>query len=88
MISSYHTGTRRPQAVEFDEQLDFAADNQSVSVVEPDAIYQAVRRLSPPLRDKLVAVDVLELSCRQAARARHADRYGHESPLPNSYPSG
>jgi RNA polymerase sigma-70 factor (ECF subfamily) len=37
--------------------------------MEGAAVYEALQELTPPLREALVAVDVLGLSYREAARA-------------------
>jgi RNA polymerase sigma-70 factor, ECF subfamily len=71
-ISGYKERLRRPRTVEFDESSDFVIDpgaDPDVSVTEVQALYAVVYELSPPLRDTLVAVDVLGLSYRQAAQA-------------------
>jgi RNA polymerase sigma-70 factor (ECF subfamily) len=71
-ISGYAAQARRPRSVEFDEEMDWVLDpaaGPDVAVTELDAIYAAVRELSPPLRDTIIAVDVLGLSYKQAAGA-------------------
>ena len=71
-INAYKERQRRPKTVEFDESTDFVVDpgaDPGVSVAEVQALYAAVYELSPPLRDTLVAVDILGLSYKQAAQA-------------------
>jgi RNA polymerase sigma-70 factor (ECF subfamily) len=73
-INSYKERQRRPKTVEFDESVDFVVDpdaDPSVSVADVQTLYAAVHELSPPLRDTLIAVDVLGLSYKQAAQALH-----------------
>jgi RNA polymerase sigma-70 factor (ECF subfamily) len=70
-ISGYAAQVRRPLQVAFDEEIDWVVDpaaGPEVSIAL-DAIYAMVRELSPPLRDTIVAVDVLGLSYKQAATA-------------------
>jgi RNA polymerase sigma-70 factor (ECF subfamily) len=69
---AYRTSAPQPQLVEFDESLDWVIDagaDPGTSVAELDAIYAALRTLPPPLRETLLAVDVVGLSYRQAAAA-------------------
>jgi RNA polymerase sigma-70 factor, ECF subfamily len=71
-INMYKERLRRPKTVEFDESTDFVVDpdaDPGLSVAEVQALYAAVHELSPPLRDTLVAVDILGLSYKQAAQA-------------------
>jgi RNA polymerase sigma-70 factor (ECF subfamily) len=71
-INTYKQRARRPQTVELDESTEFIVDHGADPQASADAvreIYAAVGRLSPPLRETIVAVDVLGLSYRQAARA-------------------
>jgi RNA polymerase sigma-70 factor, ECF subfamily len=70
-INLHRNRVRRPQTVPFDESIDFVIDldaDPGVSIVEQRAIYQAIHELSPVLRDTLIAVDVVGLSYKQAAR--------------------
>jgi RNA polymerase sigma-70 factor, ECF subfamily len=46
-----------------------AADDPIAQTIESAAVYEALRELSDPLREALVAVDVLGLSYAEAARA-------------------
>jgi RNA polymerase sigma-70 factor, ECF subfamily len=71
-INNYKARSRRPSTVEFDEQVDFVVDpgaDPGVSVTELQSIYAAVRELSQPLREAIVAVDIVGLSYQQAAGA-------------------
>jgi RNA polymerase sigma-70 factor (ECF subfamily) len=44
-------------------------DTVTAQVVEAGAVYEALQGLTPPLREAVVAVDVVGLSYREAARA-------------------
>jgi RNA polymerase sigma-70 factor, ECF subfamily len=71
-INAHAERSRRVATVEFDETTDFVVDpgaDPGVSVVELQTIYAQINRLSPALRETLLAVDVLGLSYRQAADA-------------------
>jgi RNA polymerase sigma-70 factor (ECF subfamily) len=71
-ISSYRARQRQPHTVLLDESLQYIADPGSdpgVSVPEMRGIYALISQLSPPLRDTLIAVDILGLSYKQAAKA-------------------
>ena len=48
---------------------DPAADPVVAQVVDAGAVFEALRTLTPPLREAIVAVDVVGLSYREAARA-------------------
>lgn len=61
----------RPTLVPLDDE-DRAlagADDVTAQVVEAGAVYEALQKLTPPLREAVVAVDVVGLSYREAARA-------------------
>ncbi len=64
---------RRVQSVPLDEEgLEPAlsgGDPVVAEVVETGAVYEALRALTDPLREAVVAVDVVGLSYRDAARA-------------------
>lgn len=71
-INAFKARSRRPSTVEFDETTDFVIDpgaDPGVTVSDLQTLYAAVHALSPPLRETLVAVDILGLSYRQAATA-------------------
>ena len=62
----------RPRTVELADDVQWIADPESdpgVTALEVGAAYEAIRGLSDPLREAIVAVDVVGLSYRQAARA-------------------
>lgn len=71
-ISSRRTAARRPQATGSPETLDLIEDRRSA---QPDALYEAtevygaISQLPPDFRDAVVAIDVMGLSYREAARA-------------------
>jgi RNA polymerase sigma-70 factor (ECF subfamily) len=71
-INSYKERSRRPRTVELDESADFVLDHGAdpgTSIAELKTIYAAIGELSQPLREAIVAVDVVGLSYRQAATA-------------------
>lgn len=71
-INSRVARERQPRTVLLDEAIEFVPDpagDPGVSVPEIRAVYELVHKLSPPLRDTLVAVDVVGLSYKQAAKA-------------------
>jgi RNA polymerase sigma-70 factor (ECF subfamily) len=71
-INRYKDRLREPKTVEFDESIDFVVDPGSdveVTVTDLQVLYSSVSELSPPLREALVAVDIVGLSYRQAATA-------------------
>lgn len=62
----------RPTLVPLEDDEDRAlagADDVTAQVVEAGAVYEALQKLTPPLREAVVAVDVVGLSYREAARA-------------------
>ena len=65
--------TRRPQRIPvYGEELEAIPDPREDPVgdaIEAMAVYDALAQLTPPLREAVVAVDVLGLSYKQAARA-------------------
>jgi RNA polymerase sigma-70 factor (ECF subfamily) len=71
-ISSRRAATRRPQETAAPEALELMADGRSP---RPDAqyevseVYAAISQLPPDFRDAVVAIDVVGLSYREAARA-------------------
>jgi RNA polymerase sigma-70 factor (ECF subfamily) len=54
---------------ELDWVADDAAEGQEIRSLEVQAAYTAIGELSDPLREAIVAVDILGLSYREAARA-------------------
>jgi RNA polymerase sigma-70 factor (ECF subfamily) len=62
----------RPRTVELGERIDWVADpgaDPGATALELRIAYDAIRELSDPLREAIVAVDIVGLSYRQAARA-------------------
>jgi RNA polymerase sigma-70 factor, ECF subfamily len=62
----------RAQTVELHEEVHWVADHGAdpgTTALEVAAAYDAMRELSDPLREAIVAVDVVGLSYREAARA-------------------
>jgi RNA polymerase sigma-70 factor (ECF subfamily) len=71
-ISMRRASSRRPQATAPPEALEFVEDQAAVqpqSRVELGEVYGAISELPPDFRDAVVAIDVVGLSYRQAARA-------------------
>src|SRR5579859_8134323 len=71
-ISMRRASARRPQATAPPEALEFVEDQSAVrpdSHAELSEVYRAVSELPPDFRDAVVAIDVVGLSYRQAARA-------------------
>ncbi len=71
-INTYEARQRRPKTVVLDETVEFVVDRDadpSISVGELQSVYAAVAELPLPLRETLVAVDVVGLSYRQASVA-------------------
>jgi RNA polymerase sigma-70 factor (ECF subfamily) len=62
----------RAQTVELQEEVHWVVDpggDPGTTALEVGAAYAAIRELSDPLREAIVAVDVVGLSYREAARA-------------------
>ena len=71
-FSQRRTATRRPRTTSFPDDLDFIEDRAAVqpeSVIESQELYSAIAALPDDFRDALVAIDVVGLSYREAARA-------------------
>ena len=71
-ISMRRTAARRPQVTAPPEVLDFVEDRaatQPQSRVEMGEVYAAISELPPDFRDAVMAIDVVGLSYREAARA-------------------
>jgi RNA polymerase sigma-70 factor, ECF subfamily len=72
-IALYRKRTARPETVELREEADWVADPGAdpadTTALELREAYAAISELSDPLREAIVAVDVVGLSYRQAARA-------------------
>jgi RNA polymerase sigma-70 factor (ECF subfamily) len=62
----------RPRTVELRAELEWVVDrgaDPGMTALEVRAAYGAIRELSDPLREAIVAVDIAGLSYREAARA-------------------
>jgi RNA polymerase sigma-70 factor, ECF subfamily len=71
-ISMRRSAARRPQATAPPEALDFIEDRASAQPqmhVELGELYGAIAELPPDFRDAVMAIDVVGLSYREAARA-------------------
>jgi RNA polymerase sigma-70 factor (ECF subfamily) len=71
-ISSRRTAARRPRTTPLPDDLDLVADQRAVrpeSRVESAELYTAISGLPDDFRDALIAIDVVGLSYREAARA-------------------
>jgi RNA polymerase sigma-70 factor (ECF subfamily) len=71
-ISMRRAASRRPQATAPPEALDYVEDRGAVhpqTRVELTEVYGAISELPPDFRDAVIAIDVVGLSYRQAARA-------------------
>src|SRR5579863_1176936 len=71
-ISMRRAASRRPQATASPEVLDWVEDEGAVQPqtrVELSELYGAISELPPDFRDAVVAIDIVGLSYRQAARA-------------------
>ena len=71
-ISKYRNSSRQPESGALDESIELAmhsGGDPRMRAIETRAIYEAVSQLSEPLRDALVAVDIIGLSAKDAAKA-------------------
>jgi RNA polymerase sigma-70 factor (ECF subfamily) len=71
-ISMRRAAARRPQATASPEVLEFVEDPTAVQPearIEAAELYGAIAALPPDFRDAVVAIDVMGLSYREAARA-------------------
>ena len=71
-ISSRRTAARRPQATGSPDALDLVEDPHAAQpelMVEAGEVYAAIAELPPSFRDAVLAIDVVGLSYREAARA-------------------
>jgi RNA polymerase sigma-70 factor (ECF subfamily) len=71
-ISSRRTAARRPQSTGSPDALDLLEDRsiaQPEVVVEAGEVYAAIAELPPNFRDAVVAIDIMGMSYREAARA-------------------
>src|SRR5262249_34235004 len=68
------TAARRPQTTALPDDLDLVEDRSAVqpeAKVESAELYAAISALPDDFRDALIAIDVVGLSYREAARALH-----------------
>jgi RNA polymerase sigma-70 factor (ECF subfamily) len=71
-FSQRRTASRRPQTSPLPDDLDFVEDRSAIqpeSRIESEELYGAISALPDDFRDALVAIDVVGLSYREAARA-------------------
>jgi RNA polymerase sigma-70 factor (ECF subfamily) len=71
-ISSRRTAARRPREIALPDELDMIEDRSATrpeTRIESQALYAAIAGLPDDFRDVLVAIDVVGLSYREAARA-------------------
>jgi RNA polymerase sigma-70 factor (ECF subfamily) len=71
-FSQRRSSSRRPQTTPLPEDLDYIEDpsaSQPEARVEAAVLYAAISELPDDFRDALVAIDVVGLSYREAARA-------------------
>ena len=71
-ISMRRTASRRPQTGAPPEVLEFVEDRHSIQPqdrLELSEVYTAISELPPDFRDAVVAIDMVGLSYREAARA-------------------
>ncbi len=71
-ISSRRAAARRPQTTAPPDALEWVEDRRSAQPelqLEATELYRAISELPPDFRDAVVAIDVMGLSYREAARA-------------------
>jgi RNA polymerase sigma-70 factor (ECF subfamily) len=71
-VSTRRTASRRPQTTPLPDDLDLIEDRSSArpdARLESEELYAAISALPNDFRDALVAIDVVGLSYREAARA-------------------
>src|SRR5579863_5521158 len=74
-ISSRRVAVRRPSELPMGEEVDLIADrsgNRPEAWIESNELYAAISALPDDFRDTLIAIDIVGLSYREAARALHA----------------
>jgi RNA polymerase sigma-70 factor, ECF subfamily len=74
-ISSRRAAVRRPSELPMGEEVDLIADlsgNRPEAWIESNELYVAIAALPDDFRDTLIAIDIVGLSYREAARALHA----------------
>jgi RNA polymerase sigma-70 factor (ECF subfamily) len=73
-VSTRRTAARRPQTISLPDDLDLIEDRSSArpeARIESESLYAAISALPEDFRDALIAIDVVGLSYREAARALH-----------------
>jgi RNA polymerase sigma-70 factor (ECF subfamily) len=73
-VSSRRTAARRPRTTPLPDDLDRLQDHTATTpeaTIETTELYAAIAALPDDFRDALVAIDVVGLSYREAARAFH-----------------
>jgi RNA polymerase sigma-70 factor (ECF subfamily) len=71
-FSERRTAARRPRTTHLPEDLDLVEDRRATkpeSTIETGELYAAISSLPDDFRDALIAIDVVGLSYREAARA-------------------
>lgn len=71
-FSSRRTAARRPQTTALPDDLDLVEDRNAIqpeAKLESAELYAAISALPEDFRDALIAIDVVGLSYREAARA-------------------
>jgi RNA polymerase sigma-70 factor (ECF subfamily) len=71
-FSQRRTAARRPQTTALPDDLDLVEDRSAIqpeSSIETGELYAAISALPDDFRDALIAIDVVGLSYREAARA-------------------
>jgi RNA polymerase sigma-70 factor, ECF subfamily len=71
-FSQRRSAARRPQTAPLPDDLDVVEDRSAVqpeALIESKALYAAISELPDDFRDALIAIDVVGLSYREAARA-------------------
>ncbi len=71
-LSERRTATRRPQTAPLPDDLDLLEDRKAIQPearIESAELYRAIAALPGDFRDALVAIDLVGLSYREAARA-------------------
>ena len=74
-VSDRRTAARRPQTAPLPEEIDLLEDPHAVraeSRLESSEVYALIATLPPDFRDTLIAVDLVGLSYREAARLLRA----------------
>src|ERR1700749_216984 len=71
-LTTRRSASRRPRTEPFPDQIDFVEDRRAVrgeASAEAAELYAAISALPDDFRDALVAIDLVGLSYREAARA-------------------